>query len=211
MKKVDLKKSENLPAAIEAILFVYGEPLSVSRILKIIRSSEIFSKATKDEVMEVIEILKKNFSDSGDSDASSKRGLILISAYSGNDEEIQLVTRPELSSMLESFIKEEFKESLTPASLETLAIVSYLGPLSRAEIDHYRGVNSSFILRSLLMRGLVQRFPNQDRASIFLYRASFDLLKYLGIKNAEALPNYNRFREMKNKQEPPPDGDGLIS
>jgi len=100
---------------------------------------------------------------------------------------------------MEEFIKDEFREDLTPASLETLSLISYLGPVSRAQIDYYRGVNSSFILRSLLMRGLVERYNDPQRANVYLYQASFDLLKYLGISRVEDLPEYEKFRTMNNK------------
>jgi len=101
---------------------------------------------------------------------------------------------------LENFIKEEFKENLSPASLETLSIIVYLGPLSRAEIDYYRGVNSSFILRSLLIRGLIERYSDPKRANVYLYVSSFDLLKYLGVSKKEDLPDYGKFKEMMLKQ-----------
>ena len=61
-----------------------------------------------------------------------------------------------------SFVKEELTEDLTPASLETLSIVAYLGPISRVRIEYLRGVNSSVILRSLMIRGLIERFADPE-------------------------------------------------
>src|SRR5690606_35907752 len=72
-------------------------------------------------------------------------------------EEVALGTHPEASALVEKLQKEEFSRDLGRAGLETLAIVLYKGPISRREIDHIRGVNSGFILRSLMVRGLIER------------------------------------------------------
>jgi len=179
-----MENNENLLAAIEAILFVYGEPMDIKKIAKILKTEESQIKSALDE-------LAQNFeTDNG--------GLRIV--FSGN--QAQLATKPEFSNFLESFIKEEFKEQLSPASVETLSLVAYLGPISRPEIDYYRGVNSSFILRSLLVRGLVERSADVNRGNIYLYRPSFDLLKYLGISKVEDLPEYEKFKEMKNMETP---------
>ena len=73
------------------------------------------------------------------------------------DTEIQLVTAPELSEFVESLRKQEISNDIGKAGAETLAIILYREPISRVEIDRIRGVNSSFILRNLLVRGLVVR------------------------------------------------------
>jgi len=167
-------------AAIEALLFVYGEPLEIKRIAKILKVEESVIAASLKE-------LKQEY-------LSENRGLALIV----NNGRVQLATKPEFASLLEDFVKEEFKENLTPASLETLSLIAYLGPLSRAQIDYYRGVNSSFILRSLLIRGLIERFSDPKRPNTYLYQTSFNLLKYLGISKVEDLPEYQRFKTISN-------------
>lgn len=173
-------KLEKISAAIEALLFVYGEPLEIKRIAKILKVEEsVIGDALKELEQECL---------------SENRGLAVII----NNGRVQLATKPEFTSLLENFVKEEFKENLTPASLEALSLIAYFGPISRAQIDYYRGVNSSFILRSLLIRGLVERFPGPQRANIYLYQASFDLLKYLGISKVEDLPEYQRFKTISN-------------
>jgi segregation and condensation protein B len=170
---------ENLTGAIEALLFVYGEPMELKKISKLLKIGE-------QETNNALDDLKKNLQ-------AENRGLTLIFS----DDKVQLVTKPDFAGLLENFIKEEFKENLTPASLETLSLIAYLGPLSRAQIDYYRGVNSGFILRNLLIRGLVERFPAPQKGSVYLYRPSFDLLKYLGISNVRELPEYDKYREIK--------------
>lgn len=181
--------NENLLGAIEAILFVYGEPMSALRITNILKKGEGFKKVTKEEVSKELVNLARILT-------QEQRGLTLIFSLGEEGDEAQLVTQPAFSSLLENFIKEEFKENLSPASLETLAIIAYLGPLARAKIDYYRGVNSNFIVRSLLIRGLIDRYPDPQRSNVYLYRPSFDLLKYLGITSIEQLPEYAKFKNL---------------
>lgn len=172
----NMENTEKILAAIEALLFVYGEPMEINKISKLLKVKDEEVKMSLDE-------LAKDFED-GD------RGLRLI--FSGN--QVQLATKPEFSHLLENFIKEEFKEQLSPAALETLSLIIYLSPLSKSQLDYYRGVNSAFILRSLLIRGLIERFPDPKRSNIYIYQSSFDLLKYLGISKVEELPEYEKLR-----------------
>ena len=121
-----------------------------------------------------------------------ERGLTLIQ----DKGRIQLVTKPDFSKLLEDITKEEFTEDLTPAGLETLSIVAYAGPISRADLEFIRGVNSSFTLRSLLMRGLVERAADPKRANAFVYTTSFDLLKRLGLSKNSELPEYPKYADL---------------
>lgn len=106
---------------------------------------------------------------------------------SESDTEVELVTAPELDVLIESVRKDEMKRDIGKAGAETLAIVLYKGPISRAEIDRIRGVNSSFILRNLLVRGLVEREMEKNSS---LFRITPSLLSHLGITNKTELPNY---------------------
>jgi len=179
-----MENANKISAAVEAILFVYGEPMEIKKITKLLKTDEAVVK-------EALKNLEQEFS-------AENRGLKLIFKDSPAGGSAQLATKPDFASFLENFIKEEFKENLTPASLETLSLITYLGPVSRSQIDYYRGVNSTFILRSLLIRGLVERYPDPKRTNIYLYEVSFDLLKYLGISKVEELPEYEKFKQMTN-------------
>ena len=195
-------EKNNLTAAVEAVLFVYGEPMEIKRISKLLKTDEV-------SVREALKNLEAGY-------LAEDRGLKLIF----EDNRVQLVTKPEFAPFLEDFIKEEFREQLSPASLEALTLIVYLGPLSRAQIDYYRGVNSSFILRSLLIRGLIERSPASPKENVYphtkrglasetqennyprygvgvyLYQPSFDLLKYLGVSKLDELPEYEKFKTM---------------
>jgi segregation and condensation protein B len=73
-------------------------------------------------------------------------------------------------------------KDLGKAGLETLSIVLYKGPISRADIDYVRGVNSAFILRNLSVRGLITKEDNK-------YKPTLDLISHLGIKHIDELPD----------------------
>ena len=74
--------------------------------------------------------------------------------------------------------------------METLSIVLYKNGVSRAEIDYIRGVNSSFTLRALSIRGLVERIIDNKDSRRYIYKPSFELMSYMGIKSVEELPDY---------------------
>ncbi len=166
-------------AAIEALLFHYGEPINVGKMAKMVGFKE-------DECHSLIKELS---SDLNDNPAS---GLAIME----NGDEVELATKASLSWVLKKLIEEEFKEELTPAALETAAIVAYLGPVTRATIDYIRGVNSTFILRNLLIRGLVSRSLQSGKKNVYEYRVSFDFLKHLGISRLEDLPEYQKYKNI---------------
>jgi segregation and condensation protein B len=114
------------------------------------------------------------------------RGVRLV--RNGND--IVLATPPESAGILKSIVNSEFDSELSKASLETLAIIIYKGLTSRAEVDYIRGVNSSFILRNLLVRGLIEREAKRGEDKSYVYKPSLNLLEHLGIKSLEELPDY---------------------
>ena len=107
------------------------------------------------------------------------------------DTTAQLVTAPELSATIETLKKEELSNDIGRAGAETLAIVLYRGPISRVEIDRIRGVNSTFILRNLLVRGLVERREHPTDARSYTYAITPDLLNHLGITQREELPDFD--------------------
>lgn len=160
----------NLEAKIEAILFWKGEPVSLRRLGEVL-------KVSPGELLEGIERLKNNFKD---------RGIVIIE----NGGEITLGTAPELSDLIENLQKEELNKELSKASLETLSIILYKNGANRAEIDYIRGVNSSFTLRALSIRGLVEKTTDENDTRRYIYKPSFETLSFMGIKSVEELPDY---------------------
>ena len=175
-----------IKSAIESILFIQGEPMSIARLVKA-------TAASKKEVTEALEELAAEYNPSADPDGTvgaDGRGIVLIQ----NHDEWQFVTNPANKRLVETFVTSGLSEELTKVGLEVLAIVAYKGPVSRAEIEYVRGVNSSFILRSLLIRGLIEREENPKDRRSYLYRVSHDFLKHLGLARLEDLAEYREFR-----------------
>lgn len=166
----------NREAACEAILFYYGAPIAVPKLAKLLH-------VTPKECRDVLAALGEKLT------ATPERGLTLLV----NGDEVTLATKPELKELLESLMKEEFQESLTPAALETLSLVAYLGPVTRSSVDYVRGVNSSFTLRNLLLRGLIEREP-APKGGGYIYSASMEFLKHMGLKEVRELPEYEKYR-----------------
>ncbi len=151
-----------LDARIEAILFWKAEPIKISKLATLLDTTE-------GDIRDALDELKENL---------ENRGITLVEW----EDEVTLSTAPGVSELIESLTKEELMKDLGKAGLETLSIVLYKGPVTRADIDYVRGVNSSYILRNLSIRGLVVREGN-------LYKPTLELISYLGIKNIDELPD----------------------
>lgn len=121
------------------------------------------------------------------------RGVRLIR----NGDKAMLATAPEFAEFVRNITKAEFETDISKAALETLAIVIYKGKVTRPEIDNVRGVNSSYILRNLSVRGLLEREPGGIRE--FAYKPSIDLLRHLGVANLNELPEYEELSERIRK------------
>lgn len=164
-----------LSAQIEAILFYKAEPLSFKRLAQIFKTDE-------DEIKEALTELRESL---------RGRGLTLVEW----EDEVTLGTSKDVSSLIETLSKEELVKDLGKAGLETLSIILYQGPISRAEIDYIRGVNSNFILRNLLIRGLIERVENPKDQRSFLYKPTLELISYLGLSKISDLPDYDSVRK----------------
>ncbi len=171
-------------AAVEALLFLYGEPITQAKIAKII-------ECTEKECAELLRALAANLK------ANSDRGLMLQE----EKDSVQLATKPNLAWLTKKLVEAEFKAELTPAALETLSLIAYLGPIPRSTVDYIRGVNSSFILRALLLRGLIVRELQAGKKNVYEYRASFDFLKHMGIAHVSELPEYEKYHELLKRFE----------
>lgn len=131
-------------------------------------------------------------------DAPLEQGLTELSkrrAGSGlalvrTDTEVALTVAPAAAETIEKAFEREIGREIGDAGLEVLAIILYRGPSTRSQIDYIRGVNTSSTIRSLAARGLVERIPNPSDAREYLYRATTDLVAYLGVSEGRELPDY---------------------
>lgn len=160
-------------AGLEALLFISGEPVSSVRLMALL---ELDKSGLEREVA----ALRERYAANPDS------GLTLIE----HDSKIELATKPAAAQLVESLTKSTLQESLSKAALEVLSIIAYRGPIARAEIEAIRGVNCSYTLRALLLRGLIERQGNPDDARGYVYRPSFAFLEHLGVARVEELPDF---------------------
>lgn len=182
--------SMNLEHSIEALLFWKGESISLKELIKSLSTPE--KKLSESEIHEALLALSENL---------KGRGIVLLA---NEDQEYMLGTSSDASALIERLTKEELNRDLGKASLETLSIIMYQGPIKRSQIDYIRGVNSTFILRNLLIRGLIEKKPAPDDNRTSIYTPSFKLLSYLGVSKISDLPNFeavkNEIEKFKNAE-----------
>lgn len=167
----------DIKSRLESLLFVSGEPMSFEKLRKVTGEAE---SALREAAAQLVEDYKER-----------QGGLRIIV----NDGKAQMVTAGENAPTVEKLMKIDIEGDLSRSALETISIVAYRGPLSRAEIEEIRGVNTSFTLRQLAIRGLVEKIDNPSDARSYLYKISFDFLRHLGIGKVEDLPQYAELRE----------------
>jgi len=164
---------------IESLLFISHKPLGIAELAKLVG---VDKKEAEKLLAELIEDYGQRSS-----------GIQLMKI----EDKYQLVTAAVSSSVVSKFIKSEMTGELTRPSLETLTIIAYRGPISKAELEIIRGINCTLILRNLLMRGLIEAKEDKAR-SLVLYNITFDFLKYLGLSQVSELPDYDKLNRNNN-------------
>ena len=164
---------------IESLLFISHKPLSVKDLVKLFLVDQ-------KEVIESLMELEKEYQD-------RVGGIKLLKI----GDKYQLATSSEASEIVKKFIKSEVSGELTKPSLETLTIIAYRGPISKAELELIRGVNCSLILRNLLMRGLIEASEDKKKM-VVLYNITFEFLKYLGLSQPSDLPDFEKLNRNNN-------------
>jgi len=170
---------KELKSKIESILFVSGDPVSLKKIAKTLASSE-------KDVEEEVKALQEEYKD---------KGINILE----KDGKVQMVSSSKNSDVVTGLVESSLSEELTPAALETLAVISYKEPILRQEIDEIRGVNSVFSLRTLMMKGLIDKYQGGESGRDTFYRTSLDLLKKLGISKVSELPQYDELSKNSGK------------
>ena len=173
---------DTLATQIEALLFALGRPLTHAELADLLEVSTT-------EVAAAI------------SGKQTQRGVVVVD----DGTQVELRAAGEAAALIEKVRKEEYSREIGRAGLEVLAAVLYRGPLTRAEIDFIRGVNSSQTLRTLSMRGLVRRASKESLAgesgqraagkSPLVYEPTTELLAALGVAHVSELPEYSAVRE----------------
>lgn len=161
----------DISSAIEAILFASGEAFPVER-LSLILGADI--KEIELEARKLTELYE-----------SEKRGMRILRL----DNKLQMCSAPEYAQFISLAMEQRKPPMLSPSALETLAIVAYFQPVTRAYIDQVRGVDSSYTVSSLIERGLIEISGKLDapgRPAVF--RTTDAFLRTMGISELEDLP-----------------------
>ena len=171
----DLTKDEYF-SIIESLLFASGEPLTLKQIASIIKLS---SKRTKDLLKDMAVKYRQK-----------SRGIKILNS----DDRYSLVTKTENSYYVEELLGNNSRQSLSQASLETLAIIAYKQPITRIDIDEIRGVKSDRAISTLVERELIKE---NGRLSVpgrpIIYGTTEEFLKYFGLENINEIPGIEEF------------------
>ncbi|OFI07618.1 segregation and condensation protein B [Clostridium acetireducens DSM 10703] len=185
MKQIEIEETslkEMYFSIIESLLFVTGESLSLKDIASII---ELEVNSTE----EIIKEMAKKYNE-------ESRGIKLVKT----NNKYQLVTKPKNSKYIEKLLKTNTRQSLSQASLETLAIIVYRQPITRVEIDDIRGVKSEKALNNLLEKELIEECGRKNVIGRpILYRTTNEFLKYFGLESIESLPSLDSFLQEKSE------------
>ena len=164
---------------VEGLLYVQGDiGITIGQIMDILEIEE-------DKAKEII-INLKNYYD------ENNRGLRIN--FLGNT--IKLTTREEHREYYQKLLLEPSSHSLSQSALEVLAIIAYNEPITRGGVDSFRGVDSSYVMRRLLAKGLIKECGRSDEAGrAILYKTTDDFLDYFGLASKEDLPSIELLEE----------------
>ncbi len=160
---------------IEALLFFKNEPVSYDWLSK-------KTSTPVDIIKDAIVNMEQYY---------TNRGFHLVHT----NDSVALMTAEVAADIIAEITRQQENKELSKQALETLSIIMYQGQITKAEIDFIRGVNSMFILRNLLIRGLISKKPNLQDKRAPLYIPTHDLFSFLGISSAEQLPGHEKMSQ----------------
>ena len=173
-------EQRELKGLLEALLFVSHEPVTVERL------AEVIGGISNAELVLLLHSLREDYDRDG-------RGLQLVEVAHG----FQLLTRPDYSPWLKRLEKAKAAPKLSRSALESVAIIGYRQPITRGEIEHIRGVETSTVLRTLLERKLVRIVGRKDvPGRPMLYGTTRQFLQQFGLRNLADLPPLREFKEL---------------
>ncbi|MCR1949772.1 SMC-Scp complex subunit ScpB [Clostridium sp. DSM 100503] len=174
----EISSKPKIKSAIEALLFVSGEPLTLKDLSNSIEvSPKIISNILNEMILDYEE---------------EKRGIKLISI----NGEYQLVSKAENSDYIQKLLKKNKRQSLSQASLESLAIIAYKQPITRVDIDEIRGVKSESAINKLLEKDLIKEVGRLDvPGRPILFGTTEEFLRQFGLKELNELPSLDLYSE----------------
>ena len=172
--------NEKIKQAIEAHLFASEKPLSIDQLREAYEADP-----GADEIRKNLDTLKQEY-------ILEDRGFKLFEIAGG----FQLVTDPRFSSYLRRFYQAREQKKLSQASLETLSVIAYRQPATRADIEFIRGVNVEGALKTLLEKGLIRIAGRKEvPGRPILYGTTKEFLEHFGLNSIKELPALAQFTE----------------
>ncbi|MDO8446693.1 MAG: SMC-Scp complex subunit ScpB [Deltaproteobacteria bacterium] len=179
-----MENKEELKAIIEALIFASEKPLGIDRI------KEIVEDADRADVVRCISLLQE--------ESREGRGFYLSEVAEG----YQFRTRPRFSAYLQKLYKIKAPKFSQPA-LETLAIIAYRQPITRAEVEELRGVDAGGVIKSLLDKKLIKIVGKKDvPGRPMIYGTTREFLEAFGLKDLKSLPTLKDLAELGERKEP---------
>ena len=153
---------------IEAILMVVDEPVSELTLATVL-------EVPQEEISQALAELTESY---------GERGFALKSVAGG----WRFYSHPDSAAVVEKFVLDGQQSRLTQAALETLAVIAYRQPVSRARVSAIRGVNVEAVMKTLVTRGLVEEYGLEPETGAILYKTTNYFLERLGLNSLEDLP-----------------------
>src|SRR6516225_427820 len=171
----ETEETPGLRASLEAILLVADEPVPVVVLAQVL-------ERPRNEVSAALNELAEEYKTEG-------RGFDLREIAGG----WRFYTREDCAPLVERFVSDGQEVRLTQAALETLAVVAYRQPVSRAQVSAVRGVNCDGVMRTLALRGLVEEAGTDPETGAILFRTTAYFLERLGLPSLDQLPELAPF------------------
>lgn len=185
MESAPQQKMQDYKSVIEALLFVSERPVLIEQI------RSVLNELGPSEIRDLLQALKEEY-------LSSRRGMQIMEIAGG----FQMVTAPQLSTFLKKFYQRP-PERLSAPTLETLSIIAYKQPITRAEVEQLRGVDVSGIVQNLVSKGLVRTAGRKIAPGRpFVYATTRQFLEYFGLKSLDDLPKIEEFGKTEEHNEP---------
>ena len=166
-------------AIIEALLFIWGDPLSIKDISKILEIDE-------KQIEEILGEMQNDFN-------YNRRGIKIIRI----DNKYQLCTRPEHYPWISKLTQQKGSKTLSAAALETLSIIAYKQPITKNEIEGIRGVRCDKAVETLINRELIEEKGRLERTGRpIIYGTTDEFLKYFGLEDLDDLPELKDFAQL---------------
>ena len=180
----EASKKQRIKSIIESILFVSGEPLSL-------RDISINLEMPPRYIEEILNEMITDYE-------ASERGIKLISIK----DNYQIVTKSENSDYIQRLLKKNKRQSLSQASLESLAIIAYKQPITRIDIDEIRGVKSESAIQKLIEKNLIKESGRLDvPGRPILYSTTDEFLRQFELNDLKELPSLDLFDNTDETEE----------